>query len=78
MIIVFFVSLFAHSTVEMVNNVAIGSIPVNIYDPSFKQQERNNGVFGTGLGVTDILVIHLGGSRMFFQRDWVGRRGGGS
>ena len=36
-----------------------------------KQQEKNNGVLGAGLGergVTNIFVIYLGGSSMFFQR----------
>ena len=43
--------------------------------PHLKQQERNNGVWGlAGGGVINIFVIYLGGSRIFFQRDW----GGGS
>ena len=42
-----------------------------------KQQEKNNGVLGAGLGggVTNSFVIYLGGSSMFFQRDC---KGGGS
>ena len=36
-------------------------IPSNIYNSS-----RNNGVLGAGQGVTNIFVIYLGGSRMFF------------
>ena len=43
-----------------------------------KQQEKNNGFLVAGLegggGVTNIFVIYLGGSSIFFQRDW----GGGS
>ena len=40
-----------------------------------KQQEKNNGVLVAGLGgwgVTNIFVIYLGGSSIFFQRDWGG------
>ena len=43
-----------------------------------KQQEKNNGVLGAGLvgvGVTNIFVIYLGRSSIFFQRDWGGMRG---
>ena len=36
-----------------------------------KQQEKNNGVLVAGLGgFTNIFVIYLGGSSIFFQRDW--------
>ena len=38
-----------------------------------QQKKNNNGVLGAGLGgVTNIFVIYLGGSSMFFQRDWGG------
>ena len=41
-----------------------------------KQQEKKNGVFFVGLGfgggVTNIFVIYLGGSSIFFQQNWGG------
>ena len=42
-----------------------------------KQQEKQQWCFGgwAGVGgVTNIFVIYLGGSSMFFQRDWGGRQ----
>ena len=38
-----------------------------------KQQEKQQWCFGGWAGgVTNIFVIYLGGSSMFFQRDWGG------
>ena len=46
-------------------------VPSNIYDPSFKAARKKQWCLGAGGGgVTNIFVIYLGGSRIFFQRDW--------
>ena len=62
---------------DSISEYSLGMWYLAIYmTPHLKQQERNNGVWGLGCGgggaVTNIFVIYLGESRIFFQRDWGG------